>query len=150
MKSYWYKKGYEYGKQEPKDSDFSVYINDQSTIAYITGELLEKLTESGQEEEYIEGWVEARGHKQLVEVIDVSTDLRKFYPNEPVYLRVYFWGGYYNVNDDAVGTPEEEYCKAEWPDRWGEYVGPNRSLPEKALYGVPTEQEMKEYYDKIV
>lgn len=82
-------------------------------------------------------WFDSKGIKKLVEVVDVGHD-------KP-HLRVYFWGGYYNVNDEAVGTWEENYSKMEWPDRWGTRVADNNALPNDQLYLMPT----KEDYTKI-
>ena len=62
-------------------------------------------------------WYDENGIKTIVPVIDCGN------PIDTVWLRVYHLGGYYNVNDEAIGTPDEPYCKAEWPDRWGNYVG---------------------------
>lgn len=62
-------------------------------------------------------WFSESGEKQVVPVLNVSKELGE------VYLRVYFRGGYYNVHDEGIGEPDESFCKAEWPDRWGKRVG---------------------------
>jgi hypothetical protein len=88
-------------------------------------------------------WFEEDGTKRLVEVINVNPE-----DLGAPYLRVAFWGGYYNVNDEPdPDHPEYDWAtKAEWPDRWGNYVGPNHSLPESEIYYIPTQAE----YDKIM
>ena len=92
-------------------------------------------------------WFDNDGTKRLVEVYDVSTSLRKIYSNEPAYLRVYWWGGYYNVNDETDDTGYE--WKAEWADRWGERIGDNGSLPEEQLYLGPTEEQRDKIFAKL-
>lgn len=96
-------------------------------------------------------WFEEDGTRRLVEVYDVSSRLREAYPEEPPYLCVYWWGGYYNVNDehDAENPEYDDLMKSEWPDRWGNRVGDNNSLPEEDLYLMPTPEQraeiMKQY-----
>ncbi len=67
-------------------------------------------------------WYDERGQIRLVHVCDVGFGVP--------YLRVYFWGGYYDVHDGG-GTP------AEWPDSWGDYVGPIESFGNEELYQMP-------------
>lgn len=50
-----------------------------------------------------QGWWGARGEKYLLDIVDVGN------PQEP-WLRVYFEGGYYNIQPDDFS--DEEYC---WP-----------------------------------
>ena len=71
-------------------------------------------------------WFDDDGTKRLVEVFNCAP------PNDPPHLRVYWWGGYYNVNDEHDPEhPEYDHCtKAEWTDRWGERVADNNTLPE--------------------
>lgn len=93
-------------------------------------------------------WFEEDGTKRLVEVFNVMDKI----PDCPPYFRVYWWGGYYNVNDeteDLVNVKGEVVVKnhinpAEWPDRWGNRVGDNLSLPEEQLYLGPTPEQRKE------
>jgi hypothetical protein len=83
-------------------------------------------------------WFDDQGVKRLVDVANVEFD-----KSRPPYLRVCFWGGYYNVHDECVGTWEEEYNKAEWPDRWGSFVGIRGSVSEQELYSMPSSAEME-------
>lgn len=75
-------------------------------------------------------WIDDNGNTRLVEVVDVCKGF------VPQYLRVYFAGGYYNVNDEHDPQhPEYDWAtKAEWPDRWGNRVANNHGLSEKELY----------------
>lgn len=75
-------------------------------------------------------WFDKDGTKRLVYVCDVC----KEFP-EP-YFRVYWNGGYYNVNDEHdPEAPEYDWaCKAEWPDSWGNFVGEHGSIPDEQLY----------------
>jgi hypothetical protein len=86
-------------------------------------------------------WFEEDGTKRLVEVFDVASKLREVNGTEPPYLRVYWWGGYYNVADSPEEVPGDPFCKAEWSDRWGNYVGPNGSVKEEDLYNGPTPEQ---------
>jgi hypothetical protein len=81
-------------------------------------------------------WFDNKGIKKLVEVVNIRPD-----KNQPPYLRVYWWGGYYNVNDEEIGTIVEKYCKSEWPDRWGNRIADNNALPNDQLYLMPTKEE---------
>lgn len=72
-------------------------------------------------------WTDDNGNVRVVNVIDVGY--------ESPWLRVYYLGGYYNVHDECIGTPDEEYSKAEWPDRWGRYLGTLESIPLEETYG---------------
>lgn len=86
-------------------------------------------------------WFEEDGTKRLVHVCNCEHS-----PQAPPYLRVYWWGGYYNVNDEHdVESPEYDHLtKAEWADRWGNYVGPIGSVEDKDLYLGPTPEQVKE------
>jgi len=88
-------------------------------------------------------WFDKDGNKRLVEVFDVAAKLREATGYADPYLRVYWWGGYYNVNNEGIGTWEEALNKAEWPDRWGNFVGEIGSVPEEQLYSQPTTEQMK-------
>ena len=89
-------------------------------------------------------WFEEDGTKRLVSVCDVGVDTP--------YLRVYWWGGYYTVNE-VVNEPIYD-CDMkqvrtinrppEWPDRWGAYVGDRNSVPEEQLYLMPTPEQREE------
>jgi len=85
-------------------------------------------------------WFDEDGAKRLVEVFNVMDKC----PNAAPYLRVYWWGGYYNINDehDPEAPEYDHHMKAEWPDRWGSRIGDNNSLPENQLYLMPTEAEL--------
>ena len=99
-------------------------------------------------------WFEEDGTKRLVSVCDVGE------PMGEQRLRVYWWGGYYDVNDrteDIYGYVNREWAvvekdvhhPAEWPDRWGNYVGPEDSVPEDQKYWLPSPEQrveiMKQY-----
>ena len=86
-------------------------------------------------------WFEEDGTKRLVDVVDVCKGFC------PQYLRVFWWGGYYNVNDehDAEHPEYDEATKAEWPDRWGKRVADNNALPQEQLYLMPTPEQRKMY-----
>ena len=79
-------------------------------------------------------WTDQNNVKKLVDVCDVGYSTP--------YLRVAFWGGYYNVNDEDNDNP------AEWPDRWGNFVGEQGSVPEEQIYSLPTPEERKKIFDK--
>ena len=87
-------------------------------------------------------WFDEDGTKRLVEVFDVSP---KRYPP---HLRVYWWGGYYNVKEETnpCDPNGNKRLMQEWADRWGERIAYNNSLPEKQLYLGPP----KELRDKIL
>jgi hypothetical protein len=69
-------------------------------------------------------WIDEDGQKRLVVVYNaLKTVGRQF-------LRVYWWGGYYNVDDPS-----------EWPERWGKYIGQDGSVPDKDLYLGPTPEQ---------
>ena len=85
-------------------------------------------------------WFDSDGTKRLVEVFDIFDHCPECKP----YLRVYWWGGYYNVNDVGDGP----FDKAEWPDRWGNYVGENESIPNEQLYLMPTPEQFEEIKKK--
>ena len=74
-------------------------------------------------------WFNDEGKKLLVSVVDVGYGTP--------YLRVAWWGGYYNVNDEDDDNPSE------WPDRWGNFVGEQGSIPEEQIYSMPTSEERK-------
>lgn len=61
-------------------------------------------------------WFDGNGDKYLLDVVDVGTQ-------EHPYLRVYYRGGYYNVNDDPEEPENSPFRDAEWIDRWGNFVG---------------------------
>ena len=84
-------------------------------------------------------WFEEDGTKRLMAVFNIEHN-----PECPPYLRVYWWGGYYNVADSPEEVPDDPFCKAEWPDRWGNYIGPNGSVKEEDLYNGPTPEQRAE------
>jgi hypothetical protein len=90
-------------------------------------------------------WFEENGIKRLVEVVDISCG------SKPC-LRVYWWGGYYSIEDevnqitDRNGKPKEFVSKAQWTNRFGNRVANNNSVPEELVYVRPT----KEQYDIIM
>lgn len=96
-------------------------------------------------------WFDDDGTKRLVEVFDVAAKLREVTGHAEQYLRVYWWGGYYNVNDEVedlvncagVVVERNHINPAEWPDRWGNRVGDNNSLPEEQLYLGPTMPQLE-------
>jgi hypothetical protein len=96
-------------------------------------------------------WFKEDGTRRLVCVYNVGIPLKE------VRLRVKWWGGYYDVRDSVEDT---YYCdgsvakkdvrrSAEWPDRWGEYVGRLGSVKDEDLYLMPTTEQrteiMKQY-----
>lgn len=86
-------------------------------------------------------WYNSKGELKLVGVHDVGY----FIP----LLRVYWWGGYYNVHEDVEGkkrNPNDPHMNAEWPDSWGKYVGELDSVPNDQLYSLPTQEEMIEIF----
>lgn len=87
-------------------------------------------------------WYDDHGVKRLVEVYDINASHRNIFGG--AWLRVYFWGGYYNVNDEHdLSNPEYDiYTKAEWADRWGKRVADNNTLPEEQLYLIPNAEEL--------
>lgn len=87
-------------------------------------------------------WFEEDGTKRLVSVLNIEHN-----PECPPYLRVYWWGGYYNVNDEHdPDAPEYDWAiKAEWPDRWGSYVAPLGCFGEEELYNGPTPEQAKRF-----
>lgn len=105
-------------------------------------------------------WFEEDGTKRLVEVFDVASELRKANGTEPPYFRVYWWGGYYNVNEEVDDlynckgevVEKDHIMPSEWPDRWGNRIGDNLSLPEEQLYLGPTPEQrteiLKRYEDQ--
>ena len=93
-------------------------------------------------------WFKEDGTKCLVAVYNVMANC----PNAKPYWRVYFWGGYYNIyNETNPCDPEGNNCtKEEWPDRWGNYVGPINSVPDGQLYLMPAPKqaaEIKKQYE---
>ena len=94
-------------------------------------------------------WFEADGTKRLVEVFNVNSQPLEGEEPSKAWLRVYWWGGYYNMNQETNDLVNirgevvmEDYVEeAEWADRWGNRVGDNNSLPEEQLYLGPTKEE---------
>lgn len=85
-------------------------------------------------------WHDSNGKKRLVVVVDVRAS-----PNCLPYLRVYWWGGYYNVNDDpqeGLGSP---FGKAEWPDSWGNRVADISDIADDQLYLFPDEEDLEKF-----
>lgn len=69
-------------------------------------------------------WYDETGVARLVDVVDVWGGVGR------PYLRVVFWGGYYDVHDS-------EDREAEWPDRWGSYVGQRGNFGEDEIFSMP-------------
>ena len=94
-------------------------------------------------------WFEEDGTKRLMAVYDVAKDLRAVNGSEPPYFRAYWWGGYYNVADSPEEVEGDPFCKSEWPERWGNFVGEHGSIPDEQLYLMPTPEQrekiMKRY-----
>jgi hypothetical protein len=97
-------------------------------------------------------WFDEDGNRRLVEVFDVMKKI----PGHKPYLRVYWWGGYYNVNDEVDDlynckgevVEKDVVDEAEWTDNWGDRVGDNQSLPEDQLYLMPTPDELALFREK--
>ncbi len=83
-------------------------------------------------------WFDENNKKHLVAVCNCGSETIP-------YLRVYWWGGYYNVHYLPVDPecPNDPFCKAEWADKWGNYVGPHGSIPDEQLYLSPTKEQHK-------
>jgi hypothetical protein len=90
-------------------------------------------------------WFDVDGTKRLVEVFDCSPS------NGQPYLRVYWWGGYYNVNEETNPCdPNGNNClMQEWADRWGERVADNNTLPDSELYLFPTPEQKKTMFAAV-
>ena len=91
-------------------------------------------------------WYDDDETKRLVYVFNVFSRA-----SDLVYLRVYFWGGYYNVFDGTDDPGYEWATKTEWPPRWGNRVGDIGSLPQEQLYLMPDKEEMdriRELYNR--
>lgn len=86
-------------------------------------------------------WFHEDGTKRLVAVYNVMKKI----PDAEPYWRVYWWGGYYNVNDehDPEAPQYDHLTKAEWPDRWGNFVGEIGSVKDEDLYLMPSFGELK-------
>ncbi len=88
-------------------------------------------------------WFKEDGTKVLVEVCNVGAW------GKP-WLRVYWWGGYYNVNDETATSGDKgPFYQSQWADRWGNYVGTNGSVPEDKLYSMPTPEEREKMMKKV-
>lgn len=91
-------------------------------------------------------WFEEDYTRRLVCVYNVGIPLNE------VHLRVGWWGGYYDVCDrvediyhyDGSVARTGVHRPAEWPDRWGGYVGRLGSVKDEDLYLMPTEEQRKE------
>lgn len=83
-------------------------------------------------------WYDDDGTKRLVSVFNVGRPLGE------LYLRVAWWGGYYNVDDehDPEHPEHDKYTQAEWPDRWGIRVGDIGCVSELDIYNMPTPEQM--------
>ena len=91
-------------------------------------------------------WFDEYGTKRLVEVCDCAPKDKGY----PQYLRVYWWGGYYNVNDEVDNIydtgceiVEEVVRPSEWADNWGNRVAGNGELPGDQLYLGPTPEQFQ-------
>jgi hypothetical protein len=87
-------------------------------------------------------WFDEDGTKRLVHVCDVGV------PKGEQHLRVAWWGGYYRISDeyDPKHPENDKYTAAEWPDRWGKYIGHPESVLEDDLYRIPTPEQMEEIF----
>ena len=95
-------------------------------------------------------WFEEDGTKRLVHVCNVAAKLGE------VRLRVAWWGGYYDVHDRIEDTyksgtggkwvvaEKDVHYEAEWPDRWGKYVGPSESVNRDDIYEIPTPEQRED------
>ncbi len=90
-------------------------------------------------------WFDNDGTKRLMSVFDVAAKLREATGHAEPHLRVYWWGGYYNVAAMGTGPFEEQ----EWPDRWGQWVGENGSIPENQIYNGPTPEQRDKIFAKM-
>ena len=62
-------------------------------------------------------WYDETGRLLHVSVCDVGVK------GVFVWLRVYYLGGYYNIEDSLMAAPDDEHFdKCEWPERWGGFV----------------------------
>jgi outer membrane scaffolding protein for murein synthesis (MipA/OmpV family) len=78
-------------------------------------------------------WFAKDGTKRLVRVWDNGVD--------EIWLRVSWWGGYYNVHKDKAKGQRQE-----WADRWGNYVGEVHTIPVDQLYIEPTKEEYEKHF----
>lgn len=76
-------------------------------------------------------WVDSNAVKHLVVVVDVGSA-------EKPHLRVYWWGGYYDVHDNPNEPSGSPFRYAQWPDSWGNFIGEANSIPNNQLYLGPT------------
>lgn len=85
-------------------------------------------------------WFDSDGVKRLVSVVDCGTH----HGPSSQYLRVYWWGGYYDVTYIGILPDGKDH---EWPDRWGKYVCALDSEKYKQiqhkLYEFPTKKQRK-------
>ena len=95
-------------------------------------------------------WFDDDGIKRLVLVCNVAERLGE------QRLRVALWGGYYDVTDrteDIYGcvkgkwvvVEKDVHYSAEWPDRWGNYVGAHGCVPDEQIYEVPTPEQLTKF-----
>jgi hypothetical protein len=88
-------------------------------------------------------WFDELGRMRLVDVVNVAPDV-----TSQKHLRVAFWGGYYDINDDVHDIVDEKgnvvikdnKTFAEWPDRWGRYVGTRDEVNGDNIYFIPNEE----------
>ena len=100
-------------------------------------------------------WFGSEGVKRLVYVCDTNKKLREATGQAEPSLEVYWWGGYYPINEtveDLYNCKDELVQKgyvreAEWTDNWGNRVGDlHGDIPDEQLYLGPT----PEMYKKIM
>lgn len=90
-------------------------------------------------------WFDDKGERHLMSVFDMGT------PGLYQYLRVYWWGGYYDVTYEGV-LPNGK--QSEWPDRWGKRVcdldGPmaKKLARDNKLYDGPTPEMIRNIRQK--
>lgn len=84
-------------------------------------------------------WFDENGTKRLMDVVDVGTA-------EHPWFRVYWWGGYYDVYDNPEEPEKSPFRYAEWPDRWGKFVGEEGSVEEEKLYHMPDRKKLQKIH----
>ena len=73
-------------------------------------------------------WYDEHGNVRLVDVVNVW---ERCGANKQ-WLRVIWWGGYYDVTPDTDGIPGND-----WPNRWGRFMGERKHYAESQLFLQP-------------
>lgn len=91
-------------------------------------------------------WFGDDGTRRLVCVVDINKKLSEATGNAEPSLRVYWWGGYYSMEDryESDIPNADHLLKAEWPDRWGKFVAAYDDVAEEDLYLMPTPEQREE------